>query len=167
MTVMGGAWSARASLFIRRLLVNPSLRSHGAKIRNRATLSYSLSWLTTGVGIGSEPAECRGQFTHSHIHDSVFLAKPTAMNELVAESCAVLCSTFSAILGERLKLHEQIRKRKKRRYWVRKWILKRSSEVQNLVEHELRGNHHEDFKNLLRMSEEQYDYLLERVTKHI
>nr|XP_022910725.1 putative nuclease HARBI1 [Onthophagus taurus] len=87
------------------------------------------------------------------------------MNELLIETCAVVSSVFGAILAQRInRLAKSKEKRKKRRWWVRKWILQRKSGTHNLVDGELRSNYTEDFKNLLRMSEAEFDYLLERVS---
>nr|XP_022906871.1 uncharacterized protein LOC111418565 [Onthophagus taurus] len=87
------------------------------------------------------------------------------MNELPIETCAVVSSVFGAILAQRInRLAKSKEKRKKRRWWVRKWILQRKSGTHNLVDRELRSNYTEDFKNLLRMSEAEFDYLLERVS---
>lgn len=96
--------------------------------------------------------------------DSVYRGKPT-MNELVIKSCAVVSSLFGSILAQNMNAWaESKQKRKKRRWWVRKWILERNSAAHNLVDMELRYKYSEDFKNLLRMSEGQFDYLLERVS---
>ena len=59
------------------------------------------------------------------------------MNELLIESCAVVSSVFGAILAQRMiRLLEPKEKRKKRRWWVRKWILERNSGAHNLVDME-------------------------------
>ena len=88
----------------------------------------------------------------------------SSMNDLLIEASAVVSSAFGTILARRMKqLSEQKKKRKKRRWWVRKWILERNSRA-TLVHKELRSSHTEDFKNLLRMSEGGFEYLLERVS---
>lgn len=87
------------------------------------------------------------------------------MNELLIESCAVVNSVFAAILAQRMnQMVEMKGKRKKRRWWVRKWILNRKLGPHNLVDMELRNSYPDDFKNLLRVSEDQFDFLLERVS---
>lgn len=90
------------------------------------------------------------------------------MAECIVESCAVISSVFSRILVDKLRQsREPIRKQKKRRFWVRKWILERDAEVHRLIDRELRCSHPEDFKNMLRMSGDQFDYLLEHVSQNI
>ena len=90
------------------------------------------------------------------------------MAECIVESCAVISSVFSRILVDKLRQsREPIRKQKKRRFWVRKWILERDAEVHRLIDRELRCSHPEDFKNMLRMSGDQFDYLLEHISQNI
>ena len=89
-----------------------------------------------------------------------------AMNELVAESCAVVSSIFCTFLAERMvRLRDTMtKKRRQRRWWVREWILRRGiSGATNLVDTELKNQYADDFKNLLRMTEDQFEYLLQRV----
>jgi hypothetical protein len=86
------------------------------------------------------------------------------MNELLTESCAVVSSVFAAILAQRMnQVVETKGKRKKRRWLVRKLILNRKLAPHNLVDMELRNSYPDDFKNLLRVSEDQFDFLLEHV----
>lgn len=92
------------------------------------------------------------------------------MNDLVVESCAVLSSFFATILAKKMEcLQDTItRKQKKRRFWVREWIQRRNMlGASNLVSMELKSNFSEDFRNLLRMTEFQFEYLLLRVTNKI
>jgi len=90
------------------------------------------------------------------------------MNDLVVESCAVLSAFFATILAKKMERLQDTRKRKKRRVWVREWIQRRNMlGASNLVSMELKSNFPEDFRNLLRMTECQFEYLLLRVTNII
>ena len=80
------------------------------------------------------------------------------MQCLVAEACQVLCGVIADRISENLA-----RKRNKRRWWTREWILQRTHI--NLMKDI--SKYPEDFKNLLRMSEHHFYYLLELVRPKI
>lgn len=65
-------------------------------------------------------------------------------------------------------LHEELRviskKRKKRRFWVRQWILRRNQlGASDTLLKELASEDKEGYRNHLRMSEEKFDELLSKV----
>lgn len=104
---------------------------------------------------------------HASCFDLVTI-ETSIMNDLVVESCAVLSSFFATILAKKIERLQDTRKRKKRRFWVREWIQRRNMlGTSNLVSMELKINFPEDFRNLLRMTEFQFEYLLLRVTNII
>lgn len=76
-------------------------------------------------------------------------------DEAVSEAVLVMC----VVLGHRILMRNVKKKRKKRRWWTREWIAQKP--LQSLGE-EL-TKHPEDFKNLLRMSDHHFQYLLEKV----
>lgn len=81
------------------------------------------------------------------------------MQCLVAETCQVMCGVISARISEALSA----KKKKNRRWWTRKWILQRSyttlsNEISEIPE---------EFKNLLRMSEHHFQFLLGLVSPKI
>ena len=67
-----------------------------------------------------------------------------------------------------LVLSKNLKKKKKRQIWVRKWIARRDEEGvhANLLQ-ELLVEDDKSYKNYLRMSHEDYEYLLEKVTPKI
>lgn len=58
-------------------------------------------------------------------------------------------------------------KKKKRRFWSKNWLLKRKQFSHMSLIHELRTEHHDDFKNYLRMSDDNFRYLLTLITPEI
>lgn len=64
--------------------------------------------------------------------------------------------------------NKRTKTRKKRRWWTRQWILNRHiTGASALIQNELCLTYSEDFKNLLRMSEDHFNYLLERISHRI
>jgi len=104
---------------------------------------------------------------HASCFDLVTI-ETSIMNDLVIESCAVLSSFFPTILAKKMERLQDTRKRNIRRVWVREWIKRRNMlGASNLVSMELKSNFPEDFRNLLQMTECQFEYLLLRVTNII
>ena len=67
-----------------------------------------------------------------------------------------------------LVLSRNLKKKKRRQIWVRKWISKRDEEgLHAKLLQELLSEDDKSFQNFLRMSREDYDYLLEKVTPKI
>ncbi|KAM4016591.1 uncharacterized protein ACNLHF_002859 isoform 1-T3 [Anomaloglossus baeobatrachus] len=64
----------------------------------------------------------------------------------------------------RLREVEQRRSKRKRRMWTREWLQKRYKYSHMQLLRELQENNPQDFHNFLRMSEESFSLLLERVT---
>ena len=93
------------------------------------------------------------------------------MASSVAEACAVVGEMLlrQYIVSELINCSEVIKKkRRQRRWWVREWIKNRHrSGAIYLIEQELQFKYSEDFKNLLRMSENDFAFLLERVSLSI
>ena len=67
-----------------------------------------------------------------------------------------------------LVLLKNLKKKKKRQTWVRKWIARRDEEGvhANLLQELLAGDD-KSYKNYLRMSHDDYEHLLEKVTPKI
>ncbi|KAG5880109.1 hypothetical protein JTB14_011612 [Gonioctena quinquepunctata] len=81
------------------------------------------------------------------------------MQCLVAEACQIMCGVISGRISKALSA----RKKKNRRWWTRKWILQRSyTTLSNKI-----SEIPEDFKNLLRMCEHHFHYLLRLVSSKI
>lgn len=60
------------------------------------------------------------------------------------------------------------KKKRKRRWWTRKWIMGRNvTGASALIQNELSSKYTEDFQNLLRMSEDHFNFLLEAVSPYI
>jgi cob(I)alamin adenosyltransferase len=59
------------------------------------------------------------------------------------------------------------KKKKQRRVWTKTWLLNRNQFSHMSLLAELATNEPQDFKNYLRMNEESFVELLERVTQHI
>lgn len=83
---------------------------------------------------------------------------------------AVACSILSGVLAQQLKQRStesdrsKLKSRKKRRWWVRQWIQKRKSNGGAMfISRELQNENPEDFKNILRMSDTHFDYLLNKI----
>lgn len=89
----------------------------------------------------------------------LYLLLVVKMERLVAEACQVMCGVIAGTISKTLSA----RHRNKRRWWTRKWILQRS--YTNLIK-EI-SEYPEDFKNLLRMSEHHFQYLLKLVSPKI
>lgn len=80
-------------------------------------------------------------------------------------SVRLLCSQISQELQNELK---KFKNKKTRRWWVKKWILRRNT--LGASEHLLREFATEDeslYKNHLRMSKDQFEVLLHRITPKI
>jgi hypothetical protein len=91
-----------------------------------------------------------------------------AMDGIVAEGCAVVCSVFCGILAHKIvrALHKRQEKRRRKRWWVKEWIARRPLVgASRFIDTELKHRYPDDFKNLLRMTEIQFEYLLSRVKK--
>lgn len=91
------------------------------------------------------------------------------MASLVAEGCAVMCEVLGHYIlsqyTDGIRNDKRNKKRRQRRWWVRAWIENRSlSGATHFIDNELCYTFPEDFKNLLRMSEENFHFLLERVS---
>lgn len=87
------------------------------------------------------------------------------MGGLVAEDCAVACSVFCVILANTIvrALHKRQEKRRRQRWWVREWITRRPVlGASRFIDTELKHRYPYDLKNLLRMTEMQFEYLLSR-----
>lgn len=88
-------------------------------------------------------------------------------------SKAVVCeivNTISILVKEELKtiLINMCKNRKKRRFWVRQWILRRNQlGASNTLLKELALEDKEGYRNHLRMSEEKFNELLFRVQDRI
>jgi hypothetical protein len=90
------------------------------------------------------------------------------MDGIVAEGCAVLCSVFCGILAYKIvrALDKRQEKRRRNRWWVKEWIARRPLlGASRVIDTELKHRYPDDFKNLLRMTEIQFEYLLSRVKK--
>ncbi|XP_036000776.1 uncharacterized protein LOC105922503 [Fundulus heteroclitus] len=68
--------------------------------------------------------------------------------------CAILCA-------------ESPKKKRRRRIWTKTWLSKRGYSGLSVLQKELEVDDMEGFRELLRMSFEDFSYLLERVTPHI
>lgn len=87
---------------------------------------------------------------------------------IIVESCTVLSSFFCTILSKKIDRLQDTMTGIKRRFWVRKWILRRKMlGLSNLVNTELKSSFPHDFRDLLRMTESQFEYLLQRVSNLI
>ncbi|XP_069585020.1 uncharacterized protein [Ranitomeya imitator] len=80
--------------------------------------------------------------------------------------CAVV---FAALLVEEARRQDEARmqerrSKRKRRMWTREWLQKRSDLSHMQLVRELQDNNPHDFRNYLRMSEESFKHLLERIT---
>jgi hypothetical protein len=82
----------------------------------------------------------------------------------VAEGCAVVCSVFCGILAYQIvrALDRRQEKRRRKRWWGKEWPLVGAS---RFIDTELKHRYPDDFKNLLRMTEIQFEYLLSRDKK--
>ncbi|KAJ8969780.1 hypothetical protein NQ317_016558 [Molorchus minor] len=93
------------------------------------------------------------------------------MASLVAEGCAVMCEILGHYILSQFTYHTNqvvIQKRRRRRRWWVEWILNRNvSGAKHFIENELQYRYSEDFKNLPRMSEDDFYFLLERVSATI
>ncbi|XP_022167504.1 putative nuclease HARBI1 [Myzus persicae] len=92
------------------------------------------------------------------------------MESLVAEACSILSGELAQQLKQRLTESDRskLKSRKKRRWWVRQWIQKRKSNGGSMfISRELRNENPEDFKNILRMSDTHFEYLLNKIKSKI
>lgn len=72
------------------------------------------------------------------------------------------------ILAEELAENMKRKKQKKKRIWVREWITRRTMQgASNNLLRELKLEDSRDYKNFLRLNEQQFEYLLEKVTPKI
>lgn len=88
------------------------------------------------------------------------------MLEATIAACEIIATKIvkDHILTDR----KEKKPRKKRRWWTRDWILNRSvTGASALIQKELVSTYPEDFKNLLRMSEDHFNYLLQRISNRI
>ncbi|CAI6351625.1 unnamed protein product [Macrosiphum euphorbiae] len=88
------------------------------------------------------------------------------MESLVVEACSILSGVLAQQLNQRLTESDRsmLKSRKKRRWWVRQWIQKRKSNGGSMfISRELRNENPEDFKNILRMSDTHFNYLLNKI----
>lgn len=93
-------------------------------------------------------------------------------SSVAKEGCVVLCEILGHyIVSELITINRSEvikKKRRRRRWWVRECIKNRQwSGATHLIEQELQYKYSEDFKNLLRMCEDDYAFLLERVSTSI
>lgn len=85
------------------------------------------------------------------------------MESFVLESCVVLSGVLTQKLKRLLEDNFLTLKRRKRQ-WIRKWIEKQQTIDGSLfISQELRNEYLEDFKNILRMSDKNFEYLLNKV----
>ncbi|VVC30111.1 Harbinger transposase-derived nuclease domain [Cinara cedri] len=87
------------------------------------------------------------------------------MELLVAEACSILSGVLAQQLKQRLTESDRskLKSRKKRRWW-KQWIQKRKSNGGSMfISRELRNENPEDFKNILRMSDTHFYYLLNKI----
>lgn len=90
------------------------------------------------------------------IHNKWLFAK---MQCLIADACQVMCGVISGRISKALSA----KKKKHRRWWTRRWILQRGCiSLGNEI-----SEFPEDFRNLLRMSEHHFQYLLGLVSPKI
>lgn len=62
----------------------------------------------------------------------------------------------------------KLKSKKKRRWWVRQWIEKlKNNGGSTFISRELQIEYPEDFKNILRMSDTHFDYLLNKIKYNI
>ena len=84
-----------------------------------------------------------------------------AANELVREGVVVICD---CLIKERQHILEKRNKRKKRRWWVKPWIMRRNTlGASNTLLVEWTSEDRDMYKNHLRMSREQFFELLSKV----
>lgn len=92
------------------------------------------------------------------------------MESLVAEACAVLSGVLAKQLKRRLTEIDKfkLKRRRKRRWWVRQWIQRRNNNGgSTFISRELRNENPEDFKNILRLSDTHFDFLLNKIQFNI
>ncbi|XP_025203752.1 protein ALP1-like [Melanaphis sacchari] len=92
------------------------------------------------------------------------------MESLVAEACAVLSGVLTKQLKRRLTEIDKfkLKRRRKRRWWVRQWIQRRNNNGgSTFISRELRNENPEDFKNILRLSDTHFDFLLNKIQFNI
>jgi len=62
----------------------------------------------------------------------------------------------------------KLKRRRKRRWWVRQWIQRRNNNGgSTFISRELRNENPEDFKNILRLSDTHFDFLLNKIQFNI
>ena len=84
-----------------------------------------------------------------------------AANELVREGAIVICDY---LIKECQHILEKRNKRKKRRWWVKPWIMRRNTlGASNTLLVEWTSEDRDMYKNHLRMSREQFFELLSKV----
>lgn len=92
------------------------------------------------------------------------------MASFVLEATIATCEIIATEIVKDHILSDRKKKkpRRKRRWWTRDWILNRSvTGASALIQNELASTYPEDFRNLLRMSEDHFDYLLQRISDRI